>query len=327
MKCYPENWLTLTRDFGEAQIAMKCLNLTKIPCLISSPFREDNKPSFSIYEKNNKIYFKDFATGDFGDLELLLCNLFNCDNLTIVDSLLHSKELQKVDNKGFIKNTSTNKIVKIKSTERPWRDYDIRWWECYGISKKWLEFANVHPISYFFINDKIYKTDKFAYTYIEHKDGIETQKIYQPLNHNGMKWISSANSSVWSLWNQLPDKGDNLIITSSLKDALTIWANTGIPSCSLQSESIVPKKNVINELKNRFFNIFVMFDNDFDKRENHGRKFGNRICNIFGLKQIETPTGTAKDPSDYRALSSKKEFNKLIFNLINNGKTRKEECG
>ena len=322
MQCYLNDWDSLTRDFSEVQIAIKCLNLTKVPCLINSPLREDKKPSFDVYEKNQKVYCKDFSTGDFWHLPDLLCTLYSCSIIDLCDSLSNSTDLQKVSRQHNIYK-SDDKKVNIQTRKRIWLDIDKEFWGKYGITRKWLEFANVHPVNFMFINGKAYRTDKHAYTYIEHKDNIETQKVYQPFNQNGFKWISSANGSVWSLWKQLPEKSEDLIITSSLKDALTIWANTGIPSCSLQSESTMPKEKVINQLKSRFNNIFVLFDNDFDKKENHGRIFGKRVADRFNLIQIELPTGTAKDPSDYRAITNKKQFNELILKLIKDGKGKR----
>lgn len=322
MQCYLNDWDSLTRDFSEVQIAIKCLDLPKIPCLINSPLREDKKPSFSLYEKDEKVYCKDFSTGDFWHLPDFLCTLYSCSIIDLCDSLSNNSSLEKVNKQHDICKPKTKNVV-IQTRERAWLKIDDEFWGKYGITRKWLKFANVHPVNFMFINGKAYRTDKHAYTYIEHKDSIETQKVYQPFNTNGFKWISSANGSVWSLWTQLPEKGENLIITSSLKDALTIWANTGIPSCSLQSESTMPKEKVVNQLKSRFNNIFVLFDNDFDKKENHGRIFGERVAKRFSLIQIELPTGTAKDPSDYRALSSKENFNKLILKLIEDGKRKR----
>ena len=321
MQCYLEDWDSLTRDFSEVQIAIKCLDLPKIPCLINSPLREDKKPSFSIYEKDQKVYCKDFSTGDFWDLPTFLCTLFSCSIVDLCNSISNNASFEKVCTHSVVHSSKT-KNVQIQTRERIWLAIDKDFWGKYGITRKWLEFANVHPVNFMFINGKPYRTDKYAYTYIEHKDGIETQKVYQPFNKNGFKWISSANGSVWSLWTQLPKEGNDLIITSSLKDALTIWANTGIPACSLQSESTMPKKQVVDQLKSRFNNIFVLFDNDFDKKENHGRIFGERVAKKFNLIQIELPTGTAKDPSDYRALSTKENFNELILKLIKDGKRK-----
>jgi hypothetical protein len=72
------------------------------------------------------------------------------------------------------------------------------------------------------------------------------------------KWLSDGNSSIWSLWSQLPDYGDKLIITSSVKDALCLWANIHVPSCSMQSETTVPKPQIIEQLKRRFKHIYVL---------------------------------------------------------------------
>ena len=282
MQCYLNDWDSITRDFSEVQIAIKCLDLPKIPCAINNPLREDKKPSLGFYEKNDKVYCKDFSTGDFWHLPDFLCTLYSCSIIDLCDSLSVNTSLEKVSKQHDIYKPKVKNVV-IQTRERIWLKIDDEFWGKYGITRKWLKFANVHPVNFMFINGKAYRTDKHAYTYIEHKDGIETQKVYQPFNVNGFKWISSANGSVWSLWTQLPEKGENLIITSSLKDALTIWANTGIPSCSLQSESTMPKEKVVNQLKSRFNNIFVLFDNDFDKKENHGRIFGERVAKRFDL--------------------------------------------
>lgn len=313
-----QSWEGLTARISEVQIAEKCLNLTKIPCLIRSPFREDKKPSFDVYEKKGKVYFKDFATGDFWDLQNLLCSLYNLDINDLCEHILNNHSLVPDIKVGYSYSTNENKNPTIiKSTEREWMSYDIEYWQSYGISRDWLEIANVHPISYFFINNQIYVADKYAYVYLEWKDGIETQKIYQPYNHNGAKWFSSYNSSIWSLWTKLPDKGDKLIITSSLKDALCLWENLGIPSCSLQSESTYPKPKIVQQLKDRFKDIYVFFDNDFSSNDNPGRKFSKRLCNIYEFKRVEIPIDySAKDPSDFMMFYGKEKFKNVMYDLL-----------
>lgn len=315
-----QSWEGLTARISEVQIAEKCLNLTKIPCLIRSPFREDKKPSFSLYEKNFKVYFKDFATGEFGDLQTLLCDIYGVDVSTLVDNIINNRNIVpdiKVTNYYITHKTENKSQTIIKSTEREWMSYDLEYWETYGITRDWLEWANVHPISYFFINNQLYIADKYAYTFLEWKDNSETQKIYQPYNHDGKKWFSNNNSSVWNLWRKLPEKGDKLIITSSLKDALCLWANTGIPACSLQSESTLPKPKIVQQLKDRFNNIFVFFDNDFNNTENPGRKFSNRLCMLYDFIKLEIPTKyTAKDPSDFMMYYGKSKFNEMIYDLF-----------
>ena len=119
------------------------------------------------------------------------------------------------------------------------------------------------------------------------------------------------------MWQQLPKFGDNLIITSSRKDALCIWENSGIPSCSLQAESYLPKKHVIQELKDRFKNIYVLYDNDFDKEKNYGDIYGEELSKQFELIKLKLPDELkVKDTSDLCKTYGRKKVKEIINNLI-----------
>ena len=110
-------------------------------------------------------------------------------------------------------------------------------------------------------NDMVIPCEKYAYAYIEFKDGLPTYKIYQPFSEN-YKWLNNHDRSVWDLWSKLPETGDNIIITSSRKDALTIWANTGIPCIAIQGEGYTISDTAISELKKRYKYIYILLDND-----------------------------------------------------------------
>ena len=59
------------------------------------------------------------------------------------------------------------------------------------------------------------------------------------------------------------------------------------------------KPQVMDQLKNRFDNIYVLYDNDYTKENNPGRLFGNKISSKYQLKQIEIPDRfKSKDYSD-----------------------------
>ena len=128
--------------------------------------------------------------------------------------------------------------------------------------------------------------------------------------------MSKHDSSVWDLWSQLPPTGDKLIITSSRKDALSIWANTGIPSTGLQGEGYLPKFHVVEQLKSRFKRVFILYDNDFDKEINFGRLQGASLAELFGLEQIEIPSDLlSKDSSDLY-LNHGKQIQKQIITQL-----------
>ena len=61
------------------------------------------------------------------------------------------------------------------------------------------------------------------------------------------------------MWTKIPEKGENLVITSSRKDALTIIENCQIPTLSLQGEGYIPKEKVINILKERYKKYFLYY--------------------------------------------------------------------
>ena len=86
-------------------------------------------------------------------------------------------------------------------------------------------------------------------------------KIYQPFNKH-YKWMNNANYSVHQGYTQLPEKGDLLIITKSLKDVMSIKDVMGISSVGLQSESVMMKQSVMDEYKYRFTKVICLFDND-----------------------------------------------------------------
>lgn len=283
-----------------------------LPTVICSPLRVDRNPSFGIYPRENgKIGYKDFKTSDDGDIYTLLGELWGT-SLYDTTSRIYS-DLQSIIDKRKIntikiipshghkvKRFSKESILKCKV--RDWKPWDIAYWEQYGVSLEWLKFAKVYPISHILITQKeksfVLPADKLAYVYVEFKDGVESLKIYQPYNEE-YKWTNKHDASVWDLWQQLPETGDYLIITSSRKDALCIWENTGIPSCSLQAESFLPKESVVNELKTRFKHVFILYDNDYTKEENYGEIHGKHMAEEFGLIQLSIPTILeSKDPSD-----------------------------
>ena len=100
-----------------------------------------------------------------------------------------------------------------------------------------------------------------------------------------------------------------------------MWANTGIPSLSLQGEGYIPKEHVVSQLKERYKKIYILYDNDFKAEEkgeeNHGRVFGKKLADMFQLIQIEIPElYRSKDPSDLYKDWGKEVFITVMQSLI-----------
>lgn len=300
---------------SDADILSKYLGITQIPCVIQSPLRSDNRPSFGLYSPDGThINYIDFGTKDKGTTLTLLSKMWNTDTYNTIKKI--NDEIGLISNsRGIITlNKSNNRVVVKKSVNtdlkckiREWKDYDIKYWESYGINLKWLKLAEVYPISHKIIvkdnHSYVFKADKYAYAYVEHKEGKVTLKIYQPFNKK-YKWSNKHDKSVISLWTKVPEYGDKICICSSLKDALCLWANTGIPSLSIQGEGYSMSKTAIDELKRRYKKIYILLDNDIT-----GLLDGVKLAEETGFINIILPQFEGgKDVSDLMKAKGKRPF-------------------
>jgi hypothetical protein len=293
---------------------------------INSPLRKDDKPSFSFYYYKGYLRFKDFGTGQTGNLIEFLKLYFNLSYSQVIEKLYNTFIKGNKTNETLIhyniKITTLPKINLSKEIKFHIRDFnqkDYDYWQSYGINKYFLENSNIYSIDYLILkNNSTIKLEDYSYLYLENKDNKISYKIYQPYNIK-YKWRRNCDSSVWELWTKLPKYGDKLIITSSRKDALCIWCNCNIPSISMQSETTIPKDAIIKELKERFKHIFILYDNDFKNEINNGRIYGKKIAKLFNCKQIEIPIEyLSKDISDLYKNKGKEIVIQLINKLTNN---------
>lgn len=308
--------------YSDFDIAHKYLGITCVPEVINSPLRQDNNPSLGLFINNrtNSLWFKDFGSGEKGSLYDLLAKMWNVSKDKVYDRILEDMPAPALIRKHGVK-VYRKSAGKVEVRVREWRDYDIAYWDSYGISLPWLKFGEIYPISHIILtkNGHSYPipAEKYAYVYVERKDGIVSFKIYQPYSKE-YKWMSKHDSSVWDLWAKIPEKGDKLIITSSRKDALAIWSNTGIPALSLQGEGYIPKEHVVQQLKDRYNKVYVLYDNDFQSEENHGRMYGKMIAERFNVTQIEIPEKwESKDPSDLVKNHGREVLREVIYELVN----------
>jgi len=320
----------LYSKISDEDIVQKYFGVEKVPYMILSPLRREKNPSFGFfYGKDGNIFYKDFVTGNKGSIIKLLQEYFRIPYNDIIDMLIHDfkgynityKPITKISEPLKVDKRATKTFIDLKVKIRDFKPYDIEYWASYGISEKWLKWANIYPIQTLFIfktdgkgnlTKHIVRPDKLAYSFVEFKDDKESFKIYQPYSIH-YKWLNNHNSSVWDLWDKLPKQGDKLIITSSRKDAVCLWANTGIPSVALQSESHLPKPHVVRQLINRFKNIYVLYDNDLV-----GQTYSEQLCEKYNFNFIEIPWEyESKDPSDTCKNHGVEVFKIVINQLIN----------
>lgn len=306
---------------SEFDIVRYYFGVNEIPCVIPSPIRVDNSPSFGLYTLDGrKIYWKDLARKTSGGLWDLLGEYWNLDYKEVLDRVY--KDLP-----NFITTAMPAKLPKVQTVRhyssatelqcrvRNWGPHDIKYWESFGITLDWLKYADIYPISHKIVikDDQKYTfpADKYAYAYVERKEGKVTLKIYQPYNKD-FKWSNKHDSSVISLWTKVPEYGDNIIICSSMKDSLCVWSNVGIPCISTQGEGYSISATAVNELKRRYKQVFILLDND-----KAGLEDSKKLANETGFTELILPDYGAKDCSDlYKLLQDKKQFREVILTLI-----------
>jgi len=298
---------------------------------MKSPLRNDEKPSFGFFiGENHELCFKDFVLGS-GDCIKFVQMKFGLTYFEALSKIALDANLQ---DEFYIKNTFRTNVNttpytktrediisdlnthKLRKKSRAWSLQDVSFWNQYAITKDTLLKYNVEPISHVFIGEKIIPADKNAYCFKEFKDGVETYKIYQPSNPN-YKWLNNHNESVWQGWEQLPKNGEILIITKSLKDVMSIHDVCGLPAISLQTEAARPKDHIVEQLRARFDTLFLLYDNDYDKDQNWGRQFGNKLADEYGFIQIEIDdVYKSKDFSDLVKNHTAVVAKKYLLNAI-----------
>ena len=272
-----------------------------------SELREDNSPTVSIIAYNGKLLYKDFGNPDHTfDCFNYVKYKYGCsfvDALRIIDCDFNLNLSAKQDVINFTmgymgyRQNNNPKLVKpdviIRKKRRPWNQDDATFWSKYLVSKKILSMFAVEPISHYWVNSNRFSCKSITYAFRFRN----RYKIYSPYEEQN-KWLSNTKKTDVQGYNQLPHKGERLIITSSLKDVMCLYA-AGYHAIALQSEMQIPSAKLVDELKERFSQIDILYDNDFDKVTNPGQSMARKICDLYGFRNICIPDYyQSKDPSD-----------------------------
>lgn len=317
-----EDILAKTTEF---EILNYYFMVDELPIVINSPLREDNKPSFGLYTLDDKkVHYYDFSTKDKGGLFDLLMKYwgesYKATLMRVWEDLPNFSNTNVKLNNTIKKKTYQSlksRNIDLQCKVREWRDYDLDYWASYGVSLEWLKYADIYPISHkIVIRDNqryVFGADKYAYAYVERKEGKVTLKIYQPFNKGGYKWSNRHDRSVISLWTKVPEFGDRICICSSMKDALCLWANTGIPSLAIQGEGYGMSDTAINELKRRYKHIYILLDND-----EAGLLDAEKLVQTTGFTNIVLPQfNGGKDVSDlFKSLQDPNKFKNMVLDLF-----------
>jgi 5S rRNA maturation endonuclease (ribonuclease M5) len=299
----------------EYDIYAKYIGQFKVGMIYNSPFRKDKNPSFGIYysKRTKQLLFKDHGTGECGNV-IKFVSLFTgkteySDILSdIVDKLNITNNTKLVSSKQYIPSTET--VIGVVRQE--FTDVDINYWKQFNISINTLKKFNVNSIKYYLCNGIVkgtYKRENPMYAYKVYNNF----KIYRPLADKYTKWRNNLTDYDIQGYEQLPQKGDILFITKSMKDVMCLH-EMGYPAVSPSSESTFLPKDVLEQLKTRFKRIIILFD-----RDTSGVKRSRKLSRETGLEAMFiNKKFKAKDVSDAVKANSFEEIKNWLNETIKN---------
>ena len=295
----------------------------KVGQIMSSPFREDKHPSFGVFKSSNgALLWKDQATGKTGNIVTFVKE---------IENLYHNKQALKLIYDKFVKGIIQPTIEGIRVREhydrlrksisikrQNFTRSDDEYWLQYGISRETLKKYNVYPITFFWIDDVLqpfrYTKDSPMYAY----KIFDKFKIYRPYSqYKKDKWRTNCSTIDIQGFEQLPEEGDLLILTKSLKDIMVL-DELGYTAVALQSENDKLNYKIFNNLSERFKKIVILFDND-----EPGKESAAKLANEYNIEYCFIDSSiyelyNVKDISDYIHIFGKEQTIKLLKSLIKN---------
>ena len=246
-----------------------------------NPLRVDSKAGCTFYTTNSGILqFVDWARDKRYNCFEVVMEKYSCnfwESLKIIDQdfglgLYSNRNLDKwrknLIGKKLISGSVKNEIKKPENKKNLNFSYYVQeftkkhlaYWEKGCIDLHILKFFNVFDTVSVNLNGKSYmrstKTDPI-YTYANKSNRV---KFYRPHNKTGKKWRGNVKTEDVQGLEQLPDKGNLLFITSSLKDVMSLYS-LGFSAIAPQSESIL-SEDILTDLKKRWDKIVILYDND-----------------------------------------------------------------
>jgi 5S rRNA maturation endonuclease (ribonuclease M5) len=228
------------------------------------------------------LYFKDFATGQCLTFEGVVMAKYNCTYHNALKII--AKDFGYIQNANIKKQEvseikiqpkfESEKETFIQVEIKDFSESELKWWNSFGISEQTLKKYKVYSVKTVFINGKIYAQSTqhspiYGY-YFGKKENIEQWRIYIP-KRKEFRFIGNVSTKTIQGYKQLPEKGKLLVITKSMKDSMLL-SSLGIPAVAPNSETQFVSEKMLNEFRERFKNIVLLYDSD-----KTGVKFMNKI--------------------------------------------------
>jgi hypothetical protein len=237
-------------------------NQFNIGRVMRSPLRKDTHPSFGIFKSSirGNLMWKDQATGKSGNVIMFVAELFNITYEDAIQRIVSDNI--KSTTEGISITESYKKIkTSISIQKKNLTETDDEYWEQYFVTREILKKYNVYPILTFWVNDVpsnlFYSKTQPLYAY----QIFDSFQIYSPYASKKNKFRNSTNIYDIHGLEQLPEYGSLLIITKSKKDVMVL-DRLGYNAIAPCGENTPIPNIIIDDLKQRFNRILILYDND-----------------------------------------------------------------
>jgi hypothetical protein len=292
---------------SEEEIFQRYLITVQLGEKFCNPLREDKNPTCTFYyDFAGRLIFHDFAGYFHGDCFEVVKYIYNEDfkgALLIIAkdfNLLDAASLpDAIKQKRFINREDLAKRkTEIKVKRRDWADHDKTFWKSFHLNSEILGFYKVSPAQTIWINGEVkYQYNPLDPAYIYYF-GEGDYKIYFPLRVREYRFL--CNTGKLQGYNQLPDKGELLIITKAYKDVM-VYRRLGLWAVAPQAEGHCISQETFEDLHARFPLIYSNLD--FDRT---GLRTSFKMRDLYGIQPLLLTNGRfgtkdyrAKDISDF----------------------------
>lgn len=274
---------------------------------ILSPIRTDKHPTFGFKWIGDRIIMNDFRGSFKGDCFVLVKYIYRCSYSTaleiIYDEMLAGKTVTRPPMETLEIVERENKTIQIKSRE--WNKEDLAYWEQYGVNKQLLDKYYVKPCQNVFLDGETIYYSKYTDPAYSYYFGKGEYKIYFP-KRDRSRFVCNTKA-IQGYW-QLPSTDDYLILTKALKDCMSL-NRLGYSAIAPQSEGAYYEEDFISEMKSRFENIVIFYDND-----NTGIEMAKRESEKHGFPYVYIDE--EKDISDYIKRFGLQQADALMNSLL-----------
>lgn len=308
----PTNAEDLYKLVPEEEIYHFYYGTFRINELLPCPFRQETRNSFMIVVHNGSLKWI-----RYGLMDRLSSPI---DLVRIKYKLSYYEAIERIYQEIYIGDKLKgikieNKVEKKKSLQacryrEEYKDFELKYWEQFGITKEILIKFRVYPCTRYWINNILWaysKEEDPLFVFLHSEDCWTAYRPKASVEDKFRKYNISGNVMGLDL---ISEYGDILFITSSYKDIMSLYS-LGYPAIAPHGERAIISKDLIDTLKLSYKKIYVFYDND-----NTGVEQSKELTSIHDLLYINTPKNEPKDPSDYIKKYNKEKLRTFIYSKL-----------